>query len=550
MKQHIKQKLVVTALVLVTVFNLAVGVAAAQEPQEPELSVQLSFTPSEVPIGDRLAGAVTIRNEGTTPAEFDVVVVRLPDGAAYVGQAAGSDFDDVAQVKEGWLLWSGPFDLLTNAEFTIRYWLVVSELAAPGDHTVQATARKGDQTLASAESPLTWLPAQPSELAPAEPAQIDTTSPSAPQAVMVIKDADPETVQPGMSVAYSVTFSNSGQAVDLDTITDDLPSSFKYVGLAAGSDITEEPTDSEAPRIVWTGPYEVPAGGTLTLRYWVRVPLDTPSSATPYANRVTATSGSSTFGPARADVRVKKPIIYFPFIIRTSKPATTLPFEDSFDQGLSSNWVKFLNYPGLNPAHWVWEGGQNPAWGWYRYNPYSATGALQWNGFALSMYLGPGAQEWTDYQAVTTMRARKGKLAGLWVRGTYENLGDMSGRRVGGYYVHIRPDIDTVFLWRIDPASRMYSDADVVAESDDFNPDISATGWYDLKVTVQGATIKVYLREARSLADEGGYQLLINWTDPNQSYMKGTVGFTAYRTDGIFNYIKVTPLESSSQSRK
>jgi hypothetical protein len=166
------------------------------------------------------------------------------------------------------------------------------------------------------------------------------------------------------------------------------------------------------------------------------------------------------------------------------------------------------------------------------------------------MYLGPGAQEWTDYQAVTTLRARKGKLAGLWVRGTYENLGDMSGRRVGGYYVHIKPEDDTVYLWRIEPNNRMYADADIVAESDDFNPDIGATSWYDLKVTVQGATIKVYLREARSLADESGYQLLINWTDPNQTYMKGTVGFTAYRTDGIFNYIKVTPLESSNQSQK
>lgn len=547
MKQRIQKTLVVLVLVLSAIFNLTVGVAVAQEPQEPELTVQLIFTPTEVPIGDRVSGAVTISNKGMAPAEFDVVAVQLPDGATYVGQAVGSDVDDVAKVAEGWLLWTGPFDLPPNTEFTIRYWLVVSELAVPGNHIVQATARTGEQILASAESPLTWLPARPSEPGLFEPVQIETTNPTSPQAVVINKVADPTVVQPGTSVVYTVTFTNSGQAVDLDTITDVLPPPLKYVGLAAGSEISDEPNWA-APNAVWTGPYRVPAGGTLTLRYWVRVPLETPANTPPYRNRVTATSGSTTFGPARADLRVWKPIAYLPFVIRTSKPPITLPFEDSFDQGLSSNWVVFENFPGLKKADWVWEGGQNPAWGWYRYNPYSATGS-DWKGFALSMYLGTGAQEWTDYQIVTTLRARKGKLAGLWFRGTYENLGDMSGKRVGGYYVHIKPEDETVYLWRIRPETRMYADAVVVADSNDFKPDISATQWYDLKVAVQGATIKVWLREAKPLTDDSGYQLLIDWTDSAPVYVKGTVGFTAYRTDAIYNYIKVTPLQSSNQSR-
>ena len=232
--------------------------------------------------------------------------------------------------------------------------------------------------------------------------------------------------------------------------------------------------------------------------------------------------------------------IYLPLIPNTERPPTTLPFEDTFDQGLSSDWVVFLNYPGLTADDWYWDG-QAPTWGFYVYNYDQGS---QWPGFALSMYLGPGSDEWTDYEIVATLKKtlNNEKLGGLWFRGGYEES-SVQGGQVGGYYVHIKPRDDSVYLWRIDPNTLQYQIMQVVAQSE-YAPGITKL-WYNLKVRVQGANIKVWLKQ--QVEPESAYVLLIDWTDPSPTYMQGTVGFSTFRTSYIFDDIKVTALSTSTQ---
>jgi hypothetical protein len=227
--------------------------------------------------------------------------------------------------------------------------------------------------------------------------------------------------------------------------------------------------------------------------------------------------------------------IFLPLVVRA--PDTTLPFQDDFNNGLSADWVVFENYPGLTKDDWYWDG-EAPLWGFYVYNYDNGSG---WENFVLSMYLGPGSQEWTDYEVVTTVKktGAKDKLGGLWVRGTYEPSNDMSGGNVGGYYVHIKPQDDKVYLWRILPQDRQYQKAQVVAQGL-YTPGI-AKQWFNLKVRVEGARIRAWLKQEG--APDSSYVQLIDWTDPTGAYMKGTVGFSAWRTTYIWNDINVIPIQ-------
>jgi hypothetical protein len=218
--------------------------------------------------------------------------------------------------------------------------------------------------------------------------------------------------------------------------------------------------------------------------------------------------------------------IYIPLTTYSEKPATTLPFQDDFMQ-LSPDWTVFLNYPGLTADDWYWTQGI------YYYDPES------WEGYALSMYLGPGSDEWTDYQVIATVRNRREKVGGIWIRGTYEDLQDMDGGRVGGYYVMIKPQNDYVYLLRIRPETRQYFDAWEVASA---IPDggIGNRKWYHLKVAVEGNNIKVWLKEKGE--PESAYEQLINYTDGSEAYMQGTVGFVGFRTNMVYDDITVTEL--------
>ncbi|MFC2037885.1 family 16 glycoside hydrolase [Chloroflexota bacterium] len=318
MKRYEYGGLAIRAVILLVVLGLTVSIGFAQRPQGPSLDVEMGFAPGGRSTGDRLSGTIIIRNGGTGEATLDAVAADLPTGVVYVGQALGSDVVKAPEVADASIRWTGPFTLLPGGELKIRYWAVMASRALPLKNTARAVILGEGQVLARADGSLP-LPFEPEvAAAQAQPARIETESPSAPTAVQVTKIAEPIFAEPGQGVAYRVVFDNDGGEVTLDRISDQLPAPFRYVGLAVGSDITEEPADPRAQEIVWTGAFRIPAGGSLTLRYWAWVPPETPVTVTPFVNTVIASSGSSTIGPVSAGVMTKEAELS---VVKTVSPA-------------------------------------------------------------------------------------------------------------------------------------------------------------------------------------------------------------------------------------
>jgi uncharacterized repeat protein (TIGR01451 family) len=652
------KRLTLLMFVLLALSGLGAGAGLAQPPQ---LDLALSLSPTETPIGTSLLGTLVVHNAGTEPATFDTLSLRLPGGVAYVGPALGSDLVDAPQIQEARLRWSGPFTLTAGEELAIQFWAVASSRATAGEQPAEASLLSGEQVLASAQVSLSLQPGAQDRLWPAAPASVER-APALPDAVTVAKLATPDLIRPGQPVLYTVTFANSGLAVTLDRIADLLPAPFQYVGLAPGSQVSQDPTDREGPEIVWSGRFPVPAGGTLTLRYWVWVPPETPASPLPYTNVVTARYGPTSVGPAYADVRIlsarielskqaqpqavtsgegvtytvtftnegtaegvveeihdtlptafvflgmaegsdvmappagstgmltwgeplavpagqSRQLIYqvramgtgelqneveattaegeslgpasatvtvsphrafLPLVHLDTTPVTTLPFVEDFGRSMSPDWQVFTQPGGPLANDWF----HDPVRGLYWYDPYAQ--APYWEYFALSMYLGSGSQTWSNYRVIAELKDSTpleptAGLVGIWVRGSYDN------GRVGGYYVHLRPGDNKVYLWRLKPgATDLQRDAEVVA-SQTYAPGIfrRTAYFYVLKVEVEGANIKAYLKYGAD--PDTSYVRLIDWTDPNATYPQGTVGLSGYRARAVYDSITVTPLAAGSQ---
>lgn len=107
--------------------------------------------------------------------------------------------------------------------------------------------------------------------------------------------ADSATAAPSGSDGYTVTVSNtSASAISLSSIVDTLPAGFTYTAGQTTGGITTDPAVSGST-LTWTGPFTVPASGTLTFDFKVTV------SATPgtYTDNVTGNS-TATLTPATA----------------------------------------------------------------------------------------------------------------------------------------------------------------------------------------------------------------------------------------------------------
>ena len=229
----------------------------------------------------------------------------------------------------------------------------------------------------------------------------------------------------------------------------------------------------------------------------------------------------------------KDEVAFLPLVARM-EPKTTLPFADGFGQFMSPDWTVY-------PFHGEdWKQDENLGIYWCNYDS-EETDRDDWWG--LSMYLGPGSELWADYEATTVLKSSKagsitGGLAGVWVRGSYAPDGT-----VGGYYIHLKRRTDEVNLWRIRPGAQNLGDADMV-RAVKYIPGLGSR-WFSLKVRVQGANIKAWLKD--STEPESAYRLLFDWTDPNSTYLQGTVGLSSYRSRAVYDAISVEEIGSSSR---
>ncbi len=356
--------------------------------------------------------------------------------------------------------------------------------------------------------------------------------------ISVTKSVEPTVTYPSQPVTYTVVFTNSDASDDyLQTITDTMPSNLQFSDMSSGSEVTEDP-QLLGGELVWTGPYTVPASGTLTLEYLVQVPWNSqyrdelPGTLN---NQVIAvTTGGETAGPAFASLEVVFHRGLFPYV---TKPNYLM--SSNFDTG-DYGWTDFLNYHRLNPEQWYWGSnfgyeGDPSGHGGLRHDQYRGGGIREAHD-ALTMYLAEDAHEndpqyWTDYRYTAKVKVIEGNQAGVWFRGTYIP-NQPSGKYVGGYYFWISPHWGGVVqlqkLRNSGSTAGHFSDPEDIAEA---SYPIQASTWHTLKIEVQGDQIKCFVDNTQ----------VLHVTD--STWSRGTVGFMGYRMeDARFDEVLVEPL--------
>jgi uncharacterized repeat protein (TIGR01451 family) len=113
----------------------------------------------------------------------------------------------------------------------------------------------------------------------------------------VTKSAQPNAIEPGALVLYTVTLTNTGQqAVTVEQVSDSLPAGLDYAGMQAGPDPT-----STTDAIIWSGLGSLAGGSSLQLAYYAEVNTGVPGV---YTNNVEARLAGGGTGSASADVTV------------------------------------------------------------------------------------------------------------------------------------------------------------------------------------------------------------------------------------------------------
>ena len=113
-------------------------------------------------------------------------------------------------------------------------------------------------------------------------------SPVGAQPLFVTKTADAASANPGAADGYTITITNpNGADATLNSITDTLPAGFTYTAGSSTGVTTADPTVA-AQVLTWAGPFNAPAGGSVTLHFGVTVS----SVDGTYTNQATADAGA------------------------------------------------------------------------------------------------------------------------------------------------------------------------------------------------------------------------------------------------------------------
>ena len=236
---------------------------------------------------------------------------------------------------------------------------------------------------------------------------------------------------------------------------------------------------------------------------------------------------------------------------RTPLPptATPVPFllSDNFDGGLSGGWKPFVNYWRVKADQWYWsaDGGINGS-GAVAHNCCVNGGEAE---DALMMYLGDGAEGWTDYRVEVDLLVPtdKGQWQGLWLRGQYEERTRKdTAQWVTGYYVMIGRQ-RAVKLLQLQTAEDCQGGACRNPQNQyAFNNPYTLRGeqidglqltrgvWHTLTVEVQGNRIKIWV--------DGVFAF--EYVDDKSPFLQGTVGFKTFRAEPVlYDNLIVTPLD-------
>jgi uncharacterized repeat protein (TIGR01451 family) len=500
------------------------------------LGLEKAAWPSQVVNGDLVTYTVTVSNNGGITGTVDAVIDTLDPGLTFAGMLAGSDVITPPGEISNTLTWSGPFTLPAGSALTLLYqaqtppvhdWVRLCN-SVEISTTATAPAAAGACVDVRPEFFHRYLPYVAMDFMYA---QLDVTKTAWPTSFMA---------DPAAEVVYTATVANVGDTTgSLLAVSDTLPAGFTFLGMEPGSDVTADPAGTSGT-ITWSGNWPMPPGSQMDVAYRVR-PSEVPGE---YANSVTvvAQDAGTPETPAVATVVVE--------------PAFLLQ-DDFNDPGVGiSRWTPFLNYGRQAEGQWYW--GPNGG--------YNGTGGLTMDRFAvegkdahdgLIMYLADGAEGWTDYRMEAKVNFRTdGHPSGIWVRGQWEPS-ETSGQWVTGYYCMIgggtTADTHYVRLLQLQtledcwgppcPSSPEYIPGREVNLYHFSNPhrlaEVQGQGtleryqWHTIKVEVRGANIKIWLNG----------NLYIDFTDPKEPFLTGTVGFKTYKADTVtFDDVVITPL--------
>ena len=509
----------------------------------PEFDADKTAWPLRVLSGELVTYTVHLANSGEVTGTVAVITDTLDPSLTFAAMASGSDVTEPPQQAGSMLTWSGPFTVAVGDALQLSYQ--VSTTLEPGWSRPcnRVTAWAGDATAGPAIACVQAGPEKASIYLPIVYKQVKWAH------FTIAKTAYPTTVMAGFDqvVTNALTIANDGDHPGtIGSLYDVLPAGFTYLHMAPASDITTNPSGTTGT-ITWARQIQMAPDQQIHVIYVV-APSATPGSYSNLAG-VNPLAGARAAAPASAIVTVEPGIL----------------LEDNFDDGIGQ-WTEFLNYKyRLAPGQWYW----GPADG------INGSGALSHDALrvpgkvaadALMMYLQEGAQDWANYRVETKMYLTGGVTAGgqldpkdglpigLWVRGHYQES-DINAQWVTGYYIIAKSSDDPAVHWvrlaqpqipddcttACDNPNTQYAFNNVKVLCDwyqtgcgtAFSGEYDHFRWYTLTVEVRGNNIKAWL--------DG--ELAFDYTDDNQPFMTGTVGFKVHETKiASFDDVIVTQL--------
>jgi uncharacterized repeat protein (TIGR01451 family) len=495
---------------------------------EADLSLTKEANSTSVAYGEPVTYTLVVENSGHITGTVEVLTDTLDPSLSFGGMVEGSDptYDE----ESGEIVWAGPFDVPQKGTLTLRYWVNTPAEPIPSRPCNQAVALAADALLGPTEACVSLRPEALYVYYPV------ITKDFAYARFTIDKSASPTevTIDDLQDVIYTVNIVNVGDTTGkIWTVYDLLPPGFTYLGMVDGSDVMHDP-DANTGTITWrkenpAEPWTMPPGSQLRLIYRAS-PKQELGIYTNSVN-VTAEEAVPPRHSASATVRVKVDVL----------------LEDDFNSGIG-RWTPFLNY-------WRLEEGQ---WYWGRTDGVGGSGALTFhccNGTkeaedGVMMYLGQGAEQWTDYQLETKMIFRTIYYPqGVWVRGQYEPS-TTRAQWITGYYVVVGGkdggSKQFVRLLQLQTATDCWGAAcsnppNLYAfnnphelQSVSVPGELERNVWHDLKVEVRGNRIRAWLDGT----------LTIDYVDTEEPFLTGTVGFKTYKADtASYDNIVVTPLD-------
>jgi hypothetical protein len=307
---------------------------------------------------------------------------------------------------------------------------------------------------------------------------------------------------------------------------------------------TRQPTYTFTPTPT---PSPVPPTATPVPPTHTPLPTETPlpPTITPPPTNTPIPPSATPLPPTATPRATKKPAAP----TKTPLPPTATPvpwlLKDNFDGGLEGGWKPFLNYWRVWDGQWYWTGNEGV----------DGTGAVGHNCCAgdpeaedaLMMYLGEGAEEWTDYRVEVQFKVpnEETQKLGLWVRGQYEEKTRReTAKEVTGYYIMLdrRRLVKLLQLQTaqdcVGPCNpkwmKAFNNPFILREAKIEAIDLIRNQWHTLAVEVRGNRISIWV--------DGVFTY--DYVDGKEPFLKGTVGFKTFDSrPAFFDNIVVTPLE-------